>query len=635
MSLVKQLVLAMGLLLAAAFAGSYWISMDSSRGQMQAQLAAHAQDAATALGLSLAPHVADPAMTELLVNAIFDSGYFSRIEVALIEDGGLILQRERTLTGLRAPPWFIRLVDLRAQTGRAVVMRGWQQHAEVHVTSHPGFALDRLWQSALGMAGWLVLCGVIGILLATWLLRRQLRPLRSLAAQASAVGRREYRIQSNLPSTAELRPLVLAMNQMVTRVKRLMEAEAKRTESYRREAYEDPLTGLPNRLAFEYAMSAALTSEQEERGFVLAARLPDLAALNQTQSAERVNSWLRKLGENLQEMQRRQPRWLAARVRGGEFMLLAPSASLDEMRECAENLAHALNETPLQLGIAAYREGEASNQAMRRIDQAIGQSRRELNVITPGIELTYSTAPERSAEQWQEDLSRALNENRLLAHFQPAIAQDHPTPLHHKLLARLATDQGELITAGSLLPWITRFGLGTQFDLCVLDMALAHLGRQPGHIAMSITAETLFSDAALDALARKLDAHREAAARLIIEVDARQLLGHEALDDLIWLVRPYETEVALQHFGHSLTLIGDIALLGLAYLKVDSAFLRDLDTLPGKQTYLRVLVDAANTAELQLIAEQVQTEAERQALQALGITAWQGYAVSEPGVWSG
>lgn len=633
MSLVKQLVLGLMLLLVAAFAGSFWVSMDSSREQMQSQLAAHAQDAATALGLSLAPHVADPAMTELLVNAIFDSGYFSRIEVVRIEDGEPVLQRERVPSGLSAPQWFAGLVNLRAQTGRAVVMREWQQYAEVRVTSHPRFALDRLWQAALGMAGWLALCAVTGILFGTWLLRRQLRPLRSLAAQAIAVSRREYRIQNNLPRTAELRPLVMAMNQMVTRLRRLMEAEANRTENYRREAYEDRLTGLPNRLAFEHGLDAALTSDEEETGFLLAARLPDLAALNQTQGAERVDAWLRKLGTALQAIQRRHPDWLAARVRGGEFMLLAPGASLDEIQECAESLGHALAETPLHLGIGAYREGETSDQVLRRIDLAIGQSRRELNVITPGIELNRSTAPGRSAEQWREELALALSAKSFLAHFQPVLAWENERPIHHKLLARLATEQDELLPAGQILPWITRFGLGPEFDLYMVDVALAHLGQHSGRIALSLTAETLGSDAALDELARKLAARREPAARLILEIDARQLLSLEPLDDLIWLVRPYETQVALQHFGRSLTLIGELALLGLAYLKIDSAFLRDLDSQPGKHAYLQVLVDAANKAELQLIAEQVQTEAEQAALQSLGILAWQGHAMGEPGPW--
>lgn len=635
MSLVKQLILALTLLMVLAFGGSFWVSLESARGQMQTQLAAHAQDAATALGLSLAPHVGDPTMSELMVNAIFDSGYFSRIRVERLEDGSALAEREQPGSVGRAPDWFAERVDLRGQTGEAIVMRGWQQYARVQVNSDPRFALERLWETALAMAGWLALCGLLGAVAGVWLLRRQLRPLRSLAVQAEAVGRREYRIQNNVPRTRELRPLVIAMNQMVARLRRVMEAESRRTEAYRRQAYEDPLTRLPNRFAFEHALGAALNSDDDEAGLILVARFPDLAALNHTQGAERVDSWLLRLAEALQPVQRQHPRWTVARVRAGEFMLLAPGAREEEIRSIASALSLGLDETPLELGIAAYREGQAPGQVLKQADLAVSESRRELNVVTPGVALDVVSASHRDPDTWRRLIEEALRSNGFLPHFQPVVRSGQDRPVHHKLLVRLALGD-QMIPAGQLLPWVVRFGLGTRFDLHVLSVALEHLRlHQSSTLAVSLTAETLTTDGALDELARRLAARRDEASRLILEVDARQLLTLEPLDDLIWLVKPFETRVGLQHFGRSLTLIGELALLGLAYLKLDSTFLRDVDTQPEKHTYLRVLVDAAATAELPLIAEQVQTEAERATLEALGIHSWQGFAVGEPVAWAG
>ncbi len=86
MSLLKQLFLAICLFLVVAFAGSFAASLESSREQLIGQLRSHAQDAATALGLSLTPHVDDPAMIELMVSSIFDSGYFATIRVVSIPE---------------------------------------------------------------------------------------------------------------------------------------------------------------------------------------------------------------------------------------------------------------------------------------------------------------------------------------------------------------------------------------------------------------------------------------------------------------------------------------------------------------------------------------------------------------------
>ncbi len=93
MSLFKQLLIAICLFLVVAFTGSFMVGLESSREQYVNQLRSHAQDAATALGLSLTPHVDDPAMMELMVSSIFDSGYFQSIRVIDIASGNTLVER--------------------------------------------------------------------------------------------------------------------------------------------------------------------------------------------------------------------------------------------------------------------------------------------------------------------------------------------------------------------------------------------------------------------------------------------------------------------------------------------------------------------------------------------------------------
>ncbi|MGV8812382.1 LapD/MoxY N-terminal periplasmic domain-containing protein, partial [Pseudomonas aeruginosa] len=171
MSLLKQLFLAICLFLVVAFSGSFVSSVENSREQLRGQLRSHAQDAATALGLSLTPHVDDPAMVQLMVSSIFDSGYFASIRVIDIKSGKPLVERVQAHAERTVPGWFERLVDLQPQGGDALIMRGWEQAARVEVVSHPQFALARLWDSALGSLYWLLACGAVSLLLGGWLLR--------------------------------------------------------------------------------------------------------------------------------------------------------------------------------------------------------------------------------------------------------------------------------------------------------------------------------------------------------------------------------------------------------------------------------------------------------------------------------
>lgn len=281
MSLLKQLFLAICLFLVVAFSGSFVSSVENSREQLRGQLRSHAQDAATALGLSLTPHVDDPAMVQLMVSSIFDSGYFASIRVIDIKSGKPLVERVQAHAERTVPGWFERLVDLQPQGGDALIMRGWEQAARVEVVSHPQFALARLWDSALGSLYWLLACGAVSLLLGGWLLRRQLRPLDQMVRQAHAISRREFLSLPRLPRTPELRRVVQAMNQMVEKLRTLFAEEAARSDKLRAQAYQDSLTGLPNRRLFDARLNEQLgAGEHEHAGQLLLLRLNDLNGLN-------------------------------------------------------------------------------------------------------------------------------------------------------------------------------------------------------------------------------------------------------------------------------------------------------------------------------------------------------------------
>ena len=281
MSLYKQLLIGICLFTLTIFCGNFFATLESSREQYHNQLSAHAQDAATALGLSLTAHIDDPVMTELMVNSIFDSGYFYRIQVVDIKTGKPIIERQNIPPSANVPGWFARIVHLNPGQGEAIVMRGWTQAARVEVVSHPMFALSRLWSSLVASFLWLTGCSVLCILGAMFLLRHRLRPLNYIVEQATAISRREFLSLPALPKTPELRRVVEATNMMVTQLKALFSEQAQRTEALRQEAYNDSLTGLNNRRAFDIKFQTRLSDEDHADGNLILLRVQDLMGLNQ------------------------------------------------------------------------------------------------------------------------------------------------------------------------------------------------------------------------------------------------------------------------------------------------------------------------------------------------------------------
>ncbi|WGL63950.1 EAL domain-containing protein [Pseudomonas sp. CW003PS] len=645
MSLLKQLFLAICLFLVVAFTGSFIASVETSREQLISQLRSHAQDAATALGLSMTPHVDDPAMLELMVSSIFDSGYFASIRVVSIADDKVLVERSTEVRAENVPQWFVDLVNLQPEGGDALIMRGWEQAARVEVLSHPQFALARLWDSAVGSLLWLLLCGLVSAILGGWLLRTQLRPLDNMVQQAQAITRREFLTLPRVPRTPELKRVVLAMNQMVDKLKTLFAEEAARSEKLREEAYQDSLTGLANRRQFDIRLSnQLLINEQNAEGYLLLLRVNDLGGLNQRLGGQRTDALIAALGDQLKQLLALPGRsqWLASRNRGGEFTLLAPGLNGEDAEHLASELSEALNslkqtgasdcDPVAHIGIAAFRPGEQSAAVLSRADQALAQAQSNTDRCWERLD-DFTTQTTQSLHDWRGWIDDALNQGKLQLYFQPVIECASGRFMQHKVLARLLDPAGEAITAGRFLPWIERLGWGARFDLTMLEQSLTHLTRHPQPLALSLSAATLRNDQDKARLLEALNSHKDVAHLMTLEIDERHLPPPAELEALSQAIREAGFNLGLQHFGGRFSLIGNLTHLGLAYLKIDGTYIRAIDQESDKQLFIEAIFRATNSIDLPLIAEMVETEGELAVLTELGIHGAMGRLIGAPAPW--
>ena len=646
MSLFKQLLIAICLFLIVAFGGSFMVSLESSRAQYVNQLRSHAQDAATALALSLTPNIDDPAMVELMVSSIFDSGYYSSIRVIDLTDNKAMVERSAEPDSTGVPHWFIRLIGLEAAGGDAIVSRGWQQAARVEVVSHPMFALAKLWESALGSLGWLLLCGAVSGLLGALLLKRQLRPLDYMVEQSHAIARREFLVLPELPRTPELRRVVQAMNQMVEKLKALFTEQAERSERLRVESYQDTLTGLANRRYFDMQLHARVShAEENGAGYLLLLRVNDLAGLNLRKGAAAADGLLKEVGAMLVRHCARHPETsnLICRSRGGEFSVLAPGLTLEEARQLAQALDTALNslyETGASdmypvawMGLAPYVAGEAPQDLLKLADQALAQAEGpgEEHWVCLDQQAVQSGGDDHHA--WHRLLDDALQASRFQLFFQPVVNAHDNAPMHHKVLSRVLDAQGQAVAAGRFLPWIERFGWSSRLDLTMLKLVLTHLQARPGVLALNLSAATLDDPQALNRVFDLLNQHAALGPRLIFEIGEEQLPEQQVLEQVTRRLHALGFGLALQHFGGRFSMIGNLAHLGLAYLKVDGSYIRAIDQENHKRLFIEAIQRAAHSIDLPLIAERVETEGELAVIREMGIEGVQGRLIGEPGPW--
>jgi len=186
MSLIKQLWIAIALVMTVAFGGSMIVSILSARHYLEQQLQVKNIDNATALALSLSQLPKDPVMVELQVAAQFDAGHYRFIRIT--SPKGVTLVERIGVSKLEgAPEWFVKLFPIHTTPGQAQVQDNWIQYGTLTLASQEIYAYKSLWDGTVELLLWFLLGAAITGVVGTLAMRIITRPLGQVVDQALEV----------------------------------------------------------------------------------------------------------------------------------------------------------------------------------------------------------------------------------------------------------------------------------------------------------------------------------------------------------------------------------------------------------------------------------------------------------------
>lgn len=435
---------------------------------------------------------------------------------------------------------------------------------------------------------------------------------------------------------------------MVEKLKALFNEQTERSEKLRVESYQDSLTGLANRRYFEMQLNSRVSNlEEASSGYLLILRVNDLAGLNQRLGGQRTDQLLQAVSQQLVRTCAKYPEThnLITRSRGGEFAVLAPGLVRHEAVQLAQALETTLQSlyetgaTDMQsvayIGLAPYNPGDASADLLKLADQALAQAEASSGQTWVCLERQTRDTVSDDPHSWHTLLDEALNQGRFRLFFQPVVSSsDTRQVLHYKVLSRLLDNQDQTIAAGHFLPWLERFGWTARLDQLMLDLVIKHLAQHNQSVALNLSAATLNDPQALERMFERLAQHPTLGTRLTLEIGEEQVPEQAQLERLTRRLRSLGYSLGLQRFGGRFSMIGNLANLGLAYLKIDGSYIRTIDQESHKRFFIEAIQRAAHSIDLPLIAERVETEGELRVIREMGIEGVQGQLVGEPAPWT-
>ncbi len=646
MSLFRKLMLSIALLVFLLLSANAFVSVFNAQKYFSDQLRVLAEDTATSLGLTIS-HAAqsdDLAQVTSMIDVIFDRGYYRNIAYKKF-DGTVLVSRRRDVVVDGVPSWFISMIPISADAGQAEVVSGWLRLGLIEVSVHPGYAYRDLWRVVNQQIWLFMFAAIVSCTLAGMGLTYLLRPLLRVERQAEAICRKEFPIQTDLPNTPELKRMVVAMNRMVQKIQGMFSQQVELTEALRRESHMDPLTEIPNRKEFDARLNAWMKSEVGgAHSILLLLHIQGLDHINDHLGREAGDQLVNDTANVLKHLIEDWPDAIPARRSGGDFSVFIPGVLAPDAIPVLEKLKRDLyglasfNDIASSVENIAFAFGVASARAVcdaKSLLSAADLSMRE-TMATEGEDWSIYPVEEaaediRPAGEWLQYLQDTLDNQALLLHYQPVVTADRSSVIHYESFARIR-DQGKLVNAGVFWPLVERYGFVEQMDKAVVEQVLSKMPLfLDKHFCVNLSRQVVTNEEFQVWLQKALSQANVRLELLTLELPEKILrLPFAKVKKFVDMLKNLGVQVSLDHFGVTPSSLGTLQSLSFDYVKLDRRFTSEIEAHSENRFYIKSLLQIAQSCDVKVIAEGIESEQDWQVLLELGIDGGQGFLFAPP-----
>ena len=421
-------------------------------------------------------------------------------------------------------------------------------------------------------------------------------------------------------------------------------------EELRRQAFVDPLTGLPNRLLFEDRMSHALARigrNTERKGSKLAVLFIDIDGfkpVNDQYGHAVGDGVLKEIAKRMQATARVSE--TLARIGGDEFLVLMEDvADIADCTVLAERLVKSVSRPVLDderhivvgasIGIVLYPDHGSEGKLIAHADAAMYAAKR----MGGNTYVLFEESMDVHAREQlglQADLRKALELNQLQLFYQPKV--DGLSGHIHGVEALLRWNHPERgqVSPGVFIPLAERFNfIGSLGDWVILEACRQmRVWGDSGlnmRVAINLSVHQLREEDLVERIDNALRKNRLQPSQLLCEITESV-----AMDDIKSTQRAFKglahigVFLSIDDFGTGHSSLSYLRQMPASQLKIDRTFVSDLEVSKDAKAIVSAVVRLAHELGLRVVAEGVETAAQRDILVELGCDELQGFFFARP-----
>lgn len=436
--------------------------------------------------------------------------------------------------------------------------------------------------------------------------------------------------------------------QDITTQKKTQTLLAEQTKQLEYQANHDTLTNLPNRALFKdrLAQSIIRAKRNSEQFALLFIDLDQFKKINDSlghhvgdevliEAAKRINSVLREEDS-------------LARLGGDEFTVILKNIKniqnisvvaqkiIDIMKEPITIAIHNLYVTS-SIGISIYPDDAKNDLNLIKYADAAMYKAKDEGRNNYQFYSSSMTAYAFEHVVMESSLRVAIKEEQFVVYFQPQYDTKIEKLIGMEALVRWNHPSLGLIPPGKFIPIAEETGLIIEIDKLVMKNAMLQFskwykqGYNPGLLSLNLAMKQLNQDDFLEYIQNFMSSVNFKSEWLELEVTEGQVMNNpEASIEKLNSIHNMGIQIAIDDFGTGYSSLSYLKKLPLDKLKIDQSFIRDIPEDEDDMAITRAIIALGKSLNLKLIAEGVETQEQRDFLEATGCDYIQGYFYSRP-----
>ena len=413
-------------------------------------------------------------------------------------------------------------------------------------------------------------------------------------------------------------------------------------------AYHDPLTGLPNRVTFNDRLvrDLARAKRRKEVVGVVLVDLDRFKEVNDTLGHAAGDRLLVAVAERLQGVVRETD--TLARMSGDEFCVILTDqrdegAAIDACHRLHNALASPFlfdgqeMHVTASMGISLFPfNGDTPETLVKRADIAMFRAKAQGRDTVQVFSEEMSAAVEERARM-EKGLRSAIEKNEFVVHYQPEIDLRTGQIIGAEALVRWQIPGRGLVLPMTFIPLAEETGAIVPMSewilrkACVQAKAWQGQGHSPFRLSVNVSARLFqqydLSRAILDILA---DTGLGPESLELEITESVAMYNPESILKTLWNLNASSIRIAMDDFGTGYSSLAYLRKFPIHLLKIDQAFIKELDRNAGDQTIVKAILAMAQALDIEVIAEGVERVEQLDLLKSFGCGLAQGFFFSKP-----